>query len=213
MKIREVVELKDINLLDLGNTIQISGMMMSDGTGKTLLIPLPDEVIGPLTVLALSNEDWKTFLRQTDILEVEVLMDDKSGLKKAILRKSTRQIDQRVSWEVYRRDNYKCRYCGRDNVPLTVDHIILWEDGGPSIEDNLTACCKRCNKLRGNMKYDQWLESKEYFEVSRGRPGLPPETLIQNHELQHCLEHIPIKLHSLKRKSAKDKKRHKRNRQ
>ena len=60
------------------------------------------------------TEDWKKVLRQTDLLETEVLALSEDGkLTKAILRKSQRQIEARISWNVFRRDGYRCRYCGR----------------------------------------------------------------------------------------------------
>ncbi len=198
--------LEDIDLLQIGHTIQISGMMMDDGKGNTYLIPLPGEYISNLIGLNLSFEDWKKFLRQSDIQETEVLADDEGKLKKAIIRKSTRQIDQKVSWNVYRRDDYTCRYCGRDDVPLTVDHLILWEEGGPSIEDNLVACCKRCNKVRGNMKYEDWLLSKHYISFST---NLKAAIKNLNVLILSTLGDIPRKVHVKIRTSSKDRKRKK----
>jgi len=93
--------------------------------------------------------------------------DENGKFRKVIVRKSTRNISQEVSWRVFRRDKCKCRYCGNDKVPLTVDHLVLWEEGGPSIEDNLTAACKKCNKTRGNMQYADWLNSSYYRKVSQ----------------------------------------------
>lgn len=205
----EVKELKDINLLEIGHTIQISGMMMSDGDGNTYLIPLPGELIGTLTGLNLSFEDWKKFLRQSDIQEVEVLADDEGEFKKAIIRKSTRQIDQKVSWNVYRRDEYTCRYCGRDDVPLTVDHLILWEEGGPSIEENLVSSCKRCNRVRGNMQYKDWIVSDKYLTLSENFSGF---AIRLNLALLTTLDNIPRKIHQTKRTSSKDRKRQKKGR-
>jgi len=69
-------------------------------------------------------------------------------------------------WEVFRRDNYTCRYCGNDKVPMTVDHVVLWEEGGPSIVDNLICSCKKCNNARSNMQYEDWLVSPEYLSRS-----------------------------------------------
>lgn len=74
----------------------------------------------------------------------------------------------RVVWDVYRRDGFLCSYCGAGDVPLTVDHIVLWEQGGPSTRDNLLTSCKKCNKTRGNMSFEEWLESDHYKRVSRG---------------------------------------------
>ena len=60
-------------------------------------------------------------------------------LYKAVIRKCQRNIEQGVSWNVFRRDGYACRYCGNKEVPLTVDHLVLWEESGPSTEANLVS--------------------------------------------------------------------------
>lgn len=201
-----VVNLGYINLFELGHTIQLSGMLLIDSQRDiTFLVPLPDEDISDkIKTLDLSHEDWKTFLRQTDLQEAEVLVNDNGKIKKAILRKSTRQIDTRVSWNVYRRDNYTCRYCGRNDIPLTVDHLILWEDGGPSIEANLVTCCRKCNKVRGNIEYNVWLKSRQYESVSK---NLPSEIRQANIFAANVLDGIPTKLHISNRKGSKKKKR------
>lgn len=41
------------------------------------------------------------------------------------------------------RDNYTCYYCGQE--ANTADHIIPISKGGISAEDNMIACCHRCN--------------------------------------------------------------------
>ena len=112
-----------------------------------------------VSVLAMSNAEMERFLNQTDVLDVKCA--------KAILRKSQRQIDQNVSWRVFKRDGYCCRYCGSTGLPLTVDHIDLWEDGGASVEANLVSACRRCNKIRGNTLYEVWLGSADYARVSQ----------------------------------------------
>ena len=201
-----VVNLGYINLFELGHTIQLSGMLLIDSQRDiTFLVPLPDEDISDkIKTLNLSHDDWKTLLRQTDLQETEVLVNDNDKIKRAILRKSTRQISAQVSWNVYRRDNYTCRYCGRNDIPLTVDHLILWEDGGPSIEANLVACCRKCNKVRGNMRYKDWLKSRQYESVSK---NLPSEIRQANIFAANVLDGIPTKLHISNRKGSKKKKR------
>lgn len=162
-------KLDQLNLHDLGNTIQISGIIYSDEE-VVYLCMLPNEELDgkQLRLLDLSQEDWKKVVQQTDLMETEVLAKSADGtLAKVIIRKSTRTIEQNTSWAVYRRDQYHCRYCGRSDVPLTVDHLILWEEGGPSTEENLMTCCRRCNKARGNMQYAEWLASKFYKDFSR----------------------------------------------
>lgn len=201
-----VVNLDYINLLELGHTIQLTGMLLTDSQrDQTFLVPLPNEdITNEITTLSLSHDDWKTLLKQTDIQETEVLVNDEGKIKKAILRKSTRQIESGVSWNVFRRDNYTCRYCGRNDVPLTVDHLILWEDGGPSIEENLVSCCRKCNKIRGSIKYKDWLESRQYTGLSK---GLSFEVRQSNLFQATILDRIPIKLHIPSRAGSKKKKR------
>lgn len=209
--------LKDINLLDVGHSIQLAGAVYtSDDTLYLVMLPdeqgeisnvaeephlLPEGVrnsddLGALTIrtLDLSQEDWVTFIRQTDLLETEVLTQAgvNAPIVKAILRKSTRQIEQGVSWEVYRRDSYRCRYCAADNVPLTVDHLVLWEQGGPSTKENLVSCCRKCNKVRADTPYDQWLQHPFYLKVSQ---NLTAEARQANEALLTTLDAIPRRLH------------------
>lgn len=95
------------------------------------------------------------------------MQTEDGALEKAIIRKSQRQIDSQVSWNVFRRDNFMCRYCGTEKLSLTVDHLVCYEDGGPSIEANLVACCRKCNKIRGDTAYAAWLRHPYYIEVSQ----------------------------------------------
>lgn len=156
-----VVELHEIDLFDIGNTIQLAGAIWS-GNGRIFLAPFPGQSIeqpDPL-LFDLDLDDWHKVLYQSDVLDIQ-------GLNKAILRKSQRTIDQHVAWKVFKRDNYKCRYCGKEG-PLTVDHVILWENGGATVEDNLISACSRCNKTRGRMEYKDWINSAEYSSKMRG---------------------------------------------
>ena len=192
-----MTRLSDINLLAIGNTIQISGMMYS-GEGKTYLCFLPEDRNDlPIEVLEMNPEEWQTFLRQTDVMETEVLARASDGtLAKAILRKSQRQIDTAVQWRVFKRDGYRCSYCGNDDTPLTVDHLVCWESGGPSIEANLLAVCRKCNKIRGNLSYPDWLNHPRYINVSK---NLDPARREANRALLATLDAIPRKIHARSR--------------
>jgi 5-methylcytosine-specific restriction endonuclease McrA len=51
---------------------------------------------------------------------------------------------------ILRRDGHRCQYCGRTDVPLTVDHIIPRAKGGEDSWENLVAACVRCNNKKGD---------------------------------------------------------------
>lgn len=159
---------KDINILEIGNEYQISGLTFS-GQGKSFVVTMPhkkDDLYEPLSQLLLDNAGMDLLMRQLDLLEVEMFANDATGLTKQIVRKSQRQIDNIVQWQVFQRDNYTCRYCGRTGIPLSVDHVDLWEDGGSSSADNLVTACKSCNRDRGRMPYEDWLKSPVYVKRS-----------------------------------------------
>lgn len=161
------ISLGDINLYDIGNEIQTAGTIW---TGKGLsfvtLLPGKDEDLSNLKKLPMELSDWQRFLKQTDILETEIFQQDSSGITKTLLRKTQRQIDAYIQWDIFARDNYTCRYCGRTRIPLTVDHVDLWEDGGATIVANLLTACRNCNKTRGRQKYEAWLNSPDYKQRS-----------------------------------------------
>jgi 5-methylcytosine-specific restriction endonuclease McrA len=71
-------------------------------------------------------KNGKNLFIQLDVVETEVL-DPANKNQKVIVRKSQREVELQTNWNVFRRDNYNCRYCGNDHTPLTVDHVVLWE--------------------------------------------------------------------------------------
>lgn len=51
---------------------------------------------------------------------------------------------------IFKRDQYKCAYCGRSDLPLTIDHIIPRSKGGADSWENLITACFRCNSIKGD---------------------------------------------------------------
>lgn len=190
----EKLKFEDMNLFEFGNTIQLGGVIYSGG-GRNLicLIPSESDINDEFNVLDLNTDEWKKILRQTDLMETELFeMANEKKLVKAVVRKSARIIEQGVSWRVYHRDEYKCRYCGKQGIPMTGDHLVLWEMGGPSIEENLVTACRRCNKTRGSILYPDWLEHPYYKKVSK---DLAPEVVQLNIDLLGTLDQIPLRTH------------------
>lgn len=201
------MRLSEIDVLSIGNTVQLAGAVYV-GDGAMLLAMFPEDAGEvsrgaafqsqsaqeiPVHVLNMTTEDWQVFLRQTDVMETEVLARAADGsLVKAVMRKSQRQIDQSVSWQVFRRDGYRCRYCGKDDVPLTVDHVVLWEDGGPSVPENLVSACRKCNRTRGNTPYAEWLRGRYYVGLSGPRG---PDLSSRNEDVLPTIPDIPRRHH------------------
>ena len=189
----EQFKFEDMELLEFGHTIQIGGVIFA-GNGKNHICLLPDDAdLGDeFCVLDLNTEDWKKVLRQTDLMEIQVLQKATDGkLAKALLRKTTRVIEQGLSWRVFKRDGYKCRYCGKEGIPMTVDHLVLWEDGGPSIEENLLTSCRKCNKRRGSIQYADWLNNHYYLSVSK---NLTDDERDLNEAVVFDLDKIPLRI-------------------
>lgn len=51
--------------------------------------------------------------------------------------------------EVFRRDRFRCVYCGERVTQPTIDHVIPRHRGGPHSWENLVTACPRCNRMKG----------------------------------------------------------------
>ena len=78
-------------------------------------------------------------------------------LKEQEMTKTTgryrKNIPHRVRFEVFRKSNFCCSYCGRkavDGYNLVVDHIHPVAKGGTNDIDNLTSSCEECNSGKGD---------------------------------------------------------------
>jgi 5-methylcytosine-specific restriction endonuclease McrA len=52
--------------------------------------------------------------------------------------------------EIFRRDGYRCQYCGRSTSHLTLDHVHPRYRGGGYSWDNLVSACPQCNRRKGH---------------------------------------------------------------
>lgn len=59
-----------------------------------------------------------------------------------------KSVSKRIRFEVFKRDNFECQYCGRTPpaVTLECDHIFPIALGGTDEIDNLTTACMDCNR-------------------------------------------------------------------
>jgi hypothetical protein len=65
-------------------------------------------------------------------------------------------IPKSVRFEVFKRDSFKCQYCGRSapEVVLHVDHIEAVAKGGDNDITNLITSCEPCNLGKGARRLD-----------------------------------------------------------
>ena len=71
--------------------------------------------------------------------------------------KTSRTINWRLRFIVMRRDNFKCKNCGRSpatdlHIILHVDHIKAWANGGETILENLQTLCSKCNLGKSDLE-------------------------------------------------------------
>lgn len=65
-------------------------------------------------------------------------------------------VTKRVRFEVLRRDEHTCQYCGQmaPDVVLTVDHVVPVSLGGSDDPSNLVAACRDCNAGKSSISPD-----------------------------------------------------------
>lgn len=57
-------------------------------------------------------------------------------------------LSKRLRFEIFKRDGFKCRYCGSAPTaggPLHVDHVVAVANGGTDDPENLVTACQQCN--------------------------------------------------------------------
>ena len=89
-------------------------------------------------------------------------------------------ISPKLRFEVFKRDNHKCQYCGAtprdEGVVLEVDHIVPVYEGGDNSFENLITSCKQCNIGKGKRKITDKnyisLKEKELKETDEKREQL-----------------------------------------
>lgn len=75
-----------------------------------------------------------------------------------------------------------CCYCGTEEVPLTLDHLVPTAQGGPDTADNIVWACRPCNSSKGPRDLVRW---------SLDRGGFPPLLLLRRYlklAIRHCEE-------------------------
>ncbi len=72
-------------------------------------------------------------------------------------------ISQKITFEVFKRDNFSCQYCGKKSpeVVLELDHIIPIKEGGGDNLENLMTSCFDCNRGKGKELLETFREGTD----------------------------------------------------
>jgi len=54
----------------------------------------------------------------------------------------------------------KCTYCGKENIPLQIEHIVAHANGGTNRISNLCLACEKCNIAKGTKDIQVFLKKK-----------------------------------------------------
>jgi 5-methylcytosine-specific restriction endonuclease McrA len=54
----------------------------------------------------------------------------------------------------------RCAYCGAENVPFQVEHIVAKDRGGTDRVSNLCLACMKCNQAKSNRPIEEFLAGK-----------------------------------------------------
>ena len=85
------------------------------------------------------------------------------------------QDSLRGGYEVYKRDNFQCCYCGFDGRPfpswfqLSIDHILPRGQGGSNELENLATVCQACNSITSRMKFDHAMSVEQILKAKISR--------------------------------------------
>lgn len=94
-------------------------------------------------------------------------------------------VSSRLRYEVLRRDNYTCRYCGGTppNVTLTVDHVTPVTLGGSDDPSNLVAACSACNSGKSATPVDAALVENVRDDALRWSTAMAAVVKVRTDEL------------------------------
>lgn len=84
------------------------------------------------------------------------------------------RLSREGALKVYRRDQFKCQYCGLDGLHsfenwlvLTVDHVHPHARGGGRHMENLVTACQPCNVIKGRREYASLEAARKHVLAKR----------------------------------------------
>ena len=84
------------------------------------------------------------------------------------------RLTREEAMKVFKRDHFKCQYCGLDGLHryenwlvMTIDHVHPHARGGGRIMNNLVTACQPCNVLKGKHEYASFEDAKKHVLAKR----------------------------------------------
>jgi hypothetical protein len=97
-------------------------------------------------------------------LSIELVKFDTQKMTNPEIKGKEYQQGELAGYEVreYLLEKYqrKCVYCGKENVPLQVEHVLSRAKGGTNRVSNLVIACKDCNQRKGSQDVTEFLKNK-----------------------------------------------------
>lgn len=99
-------------------------------------------------------------------------------------------VSKRLRYEILRRDNHACRYCGAaaPDVVLHVDHVIPEALGGSSTPENLVTSCADCNLGKSSIPADAAIVDDVRQDATRWATAMEQVSEIRNRQIQDDAE-------------------------
>ncbi len=106
-------------------------------------------------------------------------------------------ISKKLRFEIFKRDSFKCQYCGRSSpdIVLEIDHIKPVKKNGKTTIENLITSCFDCNRGKGAKKLDDKSEiekAKKQLDLLNER-RLQLEMMLKWREGLDCINDLKIK--------------------
>lgn len=124
-----------------------------------------------LTNLEIQEEWLKITLRvDFDVHKKDYILFDLSKIpfyktnKNPRLHERNIKLWKRISNNVFKRDNYTCKYCGKRGGKLEVDHVIPFSKGGSDDLSNLVTSCRHCNAQKHDKTLEEFMKWKKEHE-------------------------------------------------
>lgn len=73
----------------------------------------------------------------------------KSQNRRALKKGNGGEITEQEWLNLLEKYEHRCLCCGRDDVKLTLDHVVPIKLGGPNMIDNAQPLCRSCNSKKG----------------------------------------------------------------